>query len=64
MEPVGTCTICGQEDETVHHALIRCPHARILWEEMRLVWDLPDVESLRRNEPDWLLMLMQELNEI
>ena len=39
MEVDGVCTICGQEDESVHHALVRCPHAQNLWNVMRLVWD-------------------------
>lgn len=57
------CTICGQEDETVHHELSRCPHACNLWTEMRSVWTLPLADALRNSEPYWLLMLLQELNE-
>ena len=63
MELDGICTICGQEEETAHHALVRCPHAQNLWDAMRRVWDLPPIESLRNTQPDWLLMLLQELND-
>lgn len=63
METVGTCMICGQEEETAHHALIRCPHSHNLWNEIRSVWQLPPDEALRNSEPDWPLMLLQDLNE-
>lgn len=63
MEVDGVCSICGQEDESVHHALVRCPHARNLWNVMRVVWDLPSEEVLSRREPDWLLLLLHELSE-
>ncbi|VAH11601.1 unnamed protein product [Triticum turgidum subsp. durum] len=63
METASVCTICGQENETAHHALIRCPHARNLWNEMKNVWNLPPDDALRNSKPDWLLMLLQELND-
>lgn len=63
MEHDGTCTLCGQEDETAHHALVRCPQARNLWSAMRLVWDLPPEDALRKDEPDWLLLLLQKPSE-
>ena len=63
MEPDGICTICGLEEETTHHALLRCPHARNLWDGRDCVWDLPPDEALWNSEPDWLLMLIQQLND-
>ena len=57
------CTIRGQEDETDHHALIRCTYARNLWTGMRSVWHLPPDDVLRNAEPDWLLMLLQQISE-
>jgi hypothetical protein len=27
----GTCVVCGQENETVHHMLFFCPPARASW---------------------------------
>ena len=55
--------ICGLEEETTHHALLRYPHARHLWDAMKFVWDLPSDEALWNSEPDWLLMLIQQLND-
>jgi hypothetical protein len=41
MRVTGVCNICGARPESVAHALAECPHARRLWERMRMVWSLP-----------------------
>jgi hypothetical protein len=43
VDPV--CSICGQEDESSHHALLRCTLARALRDETRKVWTLPTEEK-------------------
>ena len=35
------CPLCGADEENSFHALIVCPHARSLWEEMYEEWQLP-----------------------
>ena len=41
----GRCEICGGEDESTAHALVRCDHAQALREAMRQVWVLPDEQQ-------------------
>lgn len=60
----GTCTICGKEEEDTFHALVTCPHAQGLWQAMRSCWDLPGDAQVQRTGPDWLLLLLPQLNEI
>ena len=63
LELENTCEICGLEAETTQHALTRCPPARDLWDAMRRVWDLPSDEVMHRDEPDWLLLVLQDLDD-
>jgi hypothetical protein len=37
MRVTGVCNICGAGPKNTARALAECPHARRLWEEMRLV---------------------------
>ena len=54
----GVCTICGQEQEDVKHALYRCPPARALWNAMRDVWDLPSHAIMERLQTEWIPELL------
>jgi hypothetical protein len=56
MVRTGTCTICGREDETRYHAVIRCPKAKALRRELRKHWALPDEDHFVCTGPDWLLV--------
>ncbi|KAK1660759.1 hypothetical protein QYE76_048918 [Lolium multiflorum] len=64
METMGTCPVCNQEDEDSFHAMIRCPHAKALWQIMHSCWDLPDVEMLFNSGPEWIFDVLLELNEV
>lgn len=44
---LGTCDICGREDENGHHAVVNCTKAMALRYEMRKYWMLPDEEQFR-----------------
>jgi hypothetical protein len=57
------CTICGREDESGYHAVLRCTKARALRLELRKQWVLPDESKLRYTGPEWLLVLLSQLNE-
>jgi hypothetical protein len=46
MRVTGVCNICGARPESVAHALAECPHARRLWERMRMVWSLSSALEL------------------
>lgn len=46
------------------HALITCTHARMVWNGMRLVWPLPQVELFHDTGKDWLLLLLAGCNEL
>jgi hypothetical protein len=35
IEPIGTCELCGKEDETIFHALTQCTFAINFWEKLR-----------------------------
>jgi hypothetical protein len=58
-----TCQVCGREDETAYHAVVRCPKATTLRHELRVVWALPKVEDFRCTGPDWLLLLLDRADD-
>lgn len=51
------------ETETEHHALILCPHASALRDAMRDKWALPQEHELMNTGLDWLLLLIDKMNE-
>jgi hypothetical protein len=53
----GTCQLCGMEDESAYHAVVRCPHAIKLRKEIRKEWKIPGEEGLNWSGPLWLLLL-------
>jgi hypothetical protein len=57
------CTICGTEQEDVHHARVRCTLARVLRDGMRQVWDLPSEELFRYNGKEWVLNLLSNVSQ-
>jgi ribonuclease HI len=62
METPATCLICGVEEETTYHAMIKCPHARGLWDVMKEVWALPPDELLFEHNPDWFLHVITQID--
>jgi ribonuclease HI len=58
-----TCSICGVEDETSYHATMRCTKARALRQGLELVWKLPPEEELGETGQDWVLVLLDSLNQ-
>jgi hypothetical protein len=63
LEKEATCQLCGIEDETGHHAVVRCTKAQALRMELRNRWCLPDESYVRHTRPDWLLTLLSTLSE-
>jgi hypothetical protein len=59
----ATCTICGNEEESVYHALLRCTKVRALRREMRQHWRLPEEPKINYTGPDWFLVLLPHLDE-
>jgi hypothetical protein len=59
----AVCTIYGMEEETSHHALIRCPRAVALRYEMRGKWSLPDEPRLWYTGLDWFILLITSVTE-
>ncbi|TVU17394.1 hypothetical protein EJB05_33427, partial [Eragrostis curvula] len=55
IEELGTCEICGVEDEDDYHAVMRCDHAVALRSAMRRIWALPAEDHLTNSDPEWLL---------
>jgi hypothetical protein len=63
MDIVPTCNICGVEPETAHHAMIECTKAKALRQRMRNDWDLPDENMFRYTGADWVLVLLNQLDD-
>jgi hypothetical protein len=63
MEVLGTCQICGKEDEDTFHALVTCPQETGLWHSMRQCWDLPSKEMVLNSGKEWALQLQARIND-
>lgn len=46
------CEVCGMEEESVTHTLVRCGHTVTLRAAMRQLWNWPDQEQFLRLTPD------------
>jgi ribonuclease HI len=51
------------KEEDGYHAVMECTTARALRYEMRQLWDLPSEEEMSRSGKDWVLILLDKLNE-
>jgi hypothetical protein len=49
LEESGRCQICRTEDESGHHAVIRCMRATCLRKEMRKIWPRPPEHKFMQN---------------
>ena len=58
---LGTCSICGIDDECIFHALVICPKARAFRMALKEVWKLPAEETFKYSGPDWFLILLDQL---
>ncbi|CAL5097923.1 unnamed protein product [Urochloa decumbens] len=58
----GLCEICGMEEESMMHALVRCGHAHTLRQAMRKDWHLPDEEQWLSLTPENLIMKLTEVD--
>jgi hypothetical protein len=52
LEKDAICQVCGREDESSHHAMIRCSKAAALRHEMRKHWTLPGEHQFQKVGPD------------
>jgi hypothetical protein len=60
---VATCSICGSGPEIGHHVVVECTKAKALRHELRKHWLLPDEEKFAYTGPDWLVLLLNALDE-
>jgi hypothetical protein len=51
------------KEEDGYHPVMECTTARTLRYEMRKLWDLPTEEEMSRFGKDWVLILLDKLNE-
>lgn len=64
LENESTCSIiCGLTEDDGHHAAVGCTKARALREALRKVWSLPEEDLFKYSGPDWLLLLLDRVNE-
>jgi hypothetical protein len=62
LEVDGICAVCGCEDESSYHATVACTKSKALRQEMRKIWDIPNENSFKFTGPDWLLILLDGIN--
>jgi hypothetical protein len=63
MDVIPTCSICGMEPETSHHAMVTCTKAKALRDCLRNEWDLPKEQMFRDMGQDWVLMIRNQCSE-
>jgi hypothetical protein len=63
LEKEAKCQIYGKEDESGHHAVVRCTKALALRMEMRNHWRLPNKSQFQHAGPDWLHTLLSTLDK-
>jgi hypothetical protein len=61
MRVTGHYKICGADVEDVAHCLYICPHARMLWDEMRMIWSLPAKSDLQQSPHNWFYALISKI---
>jgi hypothetical protein len=64
LEQESSCLLCGHPEEDCFHAVITCPHARALREELRKHLVLPDEIHLRNVGPKWLLTILSRYDDL
>uniref|UniRef100_A0A453J4P8 RNase H type-1 domain-containing protein n=1 Tax=Aegilops tauschii subsp. strangulata TaxID=200361 RepID=A0A453J4P8_AEGTS len=64
LEVHALCPVCASEPEDCHHALCRCTLSRGLWDTMSEVWPLPCLATVLNNGDEWLLHMLEPLQEV
>jgi hypothetical protein len=59
----ATYQLCGAGDENRYHAVVQCPKARALRQELRGSWPLPDEEQFQCRGADWLIQLLNSVSK-
>jgi hypothetical protein len=60
MEVMPTCTLCGREPETAHHAVVACTKATALRQCLRKTWPLPTENFFSYTGNNWVLVLLDQ----
>jgi hypothetical protein len=63
MDTEAKCQICGKQDETGHHVVVRGIKANALRAKMRHHWELPEERLMQHDGHDWLPTLLSTLNK-
>jgi hypothetical protein len=59
----SVCPVCGNDVENSFRAIVECTKARALRLEMSKIWDLPDESAFRYTGPDWLHIMLSNIQE-
>ncbi|XP_037480771.1 uncharacterized protein LOC119358225 [Triticum dicoccoides] len=58
------CPVCGREEEDNFHPFVNCQFGRDLYLAMAKVWMIPEIESIEHNGKEWLLHVLEPLNDV
>jgi hypothetical protein len=63
LERDAVCQICGMEEESGYHAVVRCTKAVALRHEMRRHWSLSGELQFQYTGPDWLPQMLSMVDK-
>lgn len=64
LEVGSRCPVCGREEEDNFHPFVNCQFGRDLYLAMAKVWMIPEIESIEHNGKEWLLHVLESLNDV
>jgi hypothetical protein len=63
LERDAVCQLCGREEESAYHAVVKCTKTVALRHEVRRLWSLLGELQFRYSGPDWLPQLLSTVDK-